>query len=164
MTTTTVARPPIWRLGRAELPGFALAAAVGGAALLAQRIVPRRLALPDVLIALILGSIVVNSPLSRWMGLAAYDRGRNRYGSGLNFVGKTVLRLSVVLMGLRIEAHLFESRQLLAIGLALVAAIPTTFFVTHALAIPLRVPQRLADMVAAGTMICGASAVNWLTR
>jgi uncharacterized integral membrane protein (TIGR00698 family) len=160
MTTTTVARPPIWRLGRAELPGFALAAAVGGAALLAQRIVPRRLALPDVLIALILGSIVVNSPLSRWMGLAAYDRGRNRYGSGLNFVGKTVLRLSVVLMGLRIEAHLFESRQLLAIGLALVAAIPTTFFVTHALAIPLRVPQRLADMVAAGTMICGASAVN----
>jgi uncharacterized integral membrane protein (TIGR00698 family) len=64
------------------------------------------------------------------------------------------------LMGLRIEAHLFESRQLLAIGLALVAAIPTTFFVTHALAIPLRVPRRLADMVAAGTMICGASAVN----
>jgi len=160
MTTTTDARPPIWRLGRAELPGFALASAVGGAALLAQRIIPRRLALPDVLIALILGSAVVNSPLSRWLGLAAYDRGRNRFGSGLNFVGKTVLRLSVVLMGLRIEAHLFESRQLLAIGLALVAAIPTTFFITHALAIPLRVPRRLADMVAAGTMICGASAVN----
>ena len=160
MTNTTDARPPIWRLGRAELPGFALASTVGGAALLAQRIIPRRLALPDVLVALILGSAVVNSPLSRWLGLAAHDRGRNRFGSGLNFVGKTVLRLSVVLMGLRIEAHLFESRQLLAIGLALVAAIPTTFFVTHALAIPLRVPRRLADLVAAGTMICGASAVN----
>jgi uncharacterized integral membrane protein (TIGR00698 family) len=154
------ARPPFWRLGRAELPGVALAATVGAAALLAQRIIPRRLALPDVLIALILGSVVVNSPLSRWLGLAAYDRGRNRYGSGLNFVGKTVLRVSVVLMGLRIEAHLFESRQLLAIALALVAALPTTFFITHALAIPMRVPRRLADLIAAGTMICGASAVN----
>jgi uncharacterized integral membrane protein (TIGR00698 family) len=71
-----------------------------------------------------------------------------------------VLRASVVLMGLRIEAHLFESRQLLAIGLALVAALPTTFFITHALAIPMKVPRRLADLIAAGTMICGASAVN----
>jgi uncharacterized integral membrane protein (TIGR00698 family) len=158
--TSIDARPPFWRLGRAEIPGVALAAAVGVGALLAQRIIPRRLALPDVLIALILGSVVVNSPLGRWLGLAAYDRGRNRYGSGLNFVGKTVLRISVVLMGLRIEAHLFESRQLLAIGLALVAALPTTFFVTHALAIPMRVPRRLADLIAAGTMICGASAVN----
>jgi len=104
---------------------------------------------------------VVNSPLLRRLGLAAYDRGRSRFGSGLNFDGKTVLRLSVVLMGLRIEAHLLESRQLLpAIGLALIAAIATTFFVTHALAIPLRVPRRLADLVAAGTMICGGSAVN----
>ncbi len=158
--TSIAARPPFWRLGRAELPGVALAAAVGVGALLAQRIIPHRLALPDVLVALILGSVVVNSPLARWLGLAAYDRGRNRFGSGLNFVGKTVLRTSVVLMGLRIEAHLFESRQLLAIALALVAALPTTFFITHALAIPMRVPRRLADLIAAGTMICGASAVN----
>jgi uncharacterized integral membrane protein (TIGR00698 family) len=158
--TSTDARPPFWRLGRTEIPGVALAATVGVGALLAQRIIPARLALPDVLVALILGAAVVNSPLARWLGLAVYDRGRNRYGSGLNFVGKTVLRTSVVLMGLRIEAHLFESRQLLAIALALVAALPTTFFVTHALAIPLRVPRRLADLIAAGTMICGASAVN----
>ncbi len=158
--TSIDARPPAGRWGRAELPGVALAATFGAGALLAQRVIPARLALPDVLVALILGSLVVNSPLARWLGLAAYDRGRNRYGSGLNFVGKTVLRASVVLMGLRIEAHLFESRQLLAIGLALVAALPTTFFITHALAIPMKVPRRLADLIAAGTMICGASAVN----
>jgi uncharacterized integral membrane protein (TIGR00698 family) len=113
-----------------------------------------------VLVALIVGSLVVNSPLSKWLGLAAHDRGRNRYGAGLAFVGKTILRVSVVLMGLRIEARLFESRQLLAIGLGLVIALPTTFFVTRALAIPLRVPRRLADLIASGTMICGASAVN----
>jgi uncharacterized integral membrane protein (TIGR00698 family) len=145
---------------RALLPGVLLASVVGAAALAAQRFVPARLALPDVLVALLLGSVVINSPLARWLGLGVHDRGRNRYGAGLNFVGKTVLRASVVLMGLRIEAHLFESRELVAIALALVTALPTTFFLTHALAIPLGVPRRLAHLVAAGTMICGASAVN----
>ena len=145
---------------RAVAPGAALALIVGGAALELQRVLPARWALPDVLVALIVGSIVVNSPLSKWLGLAAHDRGRNRYGAGLAFVGKAVLRASVVLMGLRIEARLFESRQLMAIALGLLTALPTTFFVTRALAIPLRVPRRLADLIASGTMICGASAVN----
>ncbi len=126
---------------RAVAPGAALALIVGGAALELQRLFPASWALPDVLVALIVGSIVVNSPLSKWLGLAAHDRGRNRYGAGLTFVGKTVLRASVVLMGLRIEARLFESRQLMAIALGLVTALPTTFFVTRALAIPLRVPR-----------------------
>ena len=142
------------------MPGVLLAAAIGAAALGLQRVLPARLALPDVLVALLLGSIVINSPLGRWLGVGVHDRGRNRYGSGLNFVGKTVLRLSVILMGLRIEAHLFKSHELVAVMLALVTALPTTFFVTHALAVPLRVPRRLAHLVAAGTMICGASAVN----
>jgi uncharacterized integral membrane protein (TIGR00698 family) len=145
---------------RLVAPGAALALIVGGTALELQRVFPARWALPDVLVALIVGSLVVNSPLSKWLGLAAHDRGRNRYGAGLAFVGKTILRASVVLMGLRIEARLFESRQLLAIALGLVTALPTTFFVTRALAIPLRVPRRLADLIASGTMICGASAVN----
>ncbi|MES1204971.1 MAG: putative sulfate exporter family transporter, partial [Pseudomonadota bacterium] len=122
--------------------------------------IPAHWALPDVLIALLLGSLVVNSPLGRWLGLGAHDRGRNRYGGGLAFVGKTILRGSVVLMGLRIEANLFHSRQLIAIAVALAVALPTTFMVTRAAAVPLRVPHRLADLIAAGTMICGASAVN----
>jgi uncharacterized integral membrane protein (TIGR00698 family) len=142
------------------LPGVALTAVIGGAALALQRVIPPSWALPDVLIALLLGSLVVNSPLGRWLGLAARDRGRNRYGTGLAFVGKNVLRGSVVLMGLRIEANLFQSSQLLAIAVALAVALPTTFLVTRALAIPLRVPSRLADLIASGTMICGASAVN----
>ncbi len=142
------------------LPGVALTAVIGAAALELQRVIPPSWALPDVLIALLLGSVVVNSPLGRWLGLAARDRGRNRYGNGLAFVGKHVLRASVVLMGLRIEANLFHSRQIVAIAVALVVALPATFLVTRALAIPLRVPTRLADLIASGTMICGASAVN----
>ncbi len=144
----------------AVLPGVMLAAAVGASALVLKRFLPARLALPDVLVALLIGSIVINSPVGRWLAIGPHDRGRNRWGAGLNFVGKTVLRVSVVLMGLRIEAHLFESRELVAVALALMTALPTTYFLTHALAIPLRVPRRLADLVAAGTMICGASAVN----
>jgi uncharacterized integral membrane protein (TIGR00698 family) len=142
------------------LPGLVLASTVGALALVIQRFVPARLALPDVLIALLLGAFAVNSPIGRWLGLGIRDRGRNRYGGGLNLVGKTVLRASVVLMGLRIEAHLFGARDLVAVLLALMTALPTTYFVTHAFAIPLKVPRRLADLVAAGTMICGASAVN----
>src|SRR3954471_17759314 len=145
---------------RAVAPGAALALIVGGTALELQRLFPPGWALPDVLVALIVGAVVVNSPLSRWLGLAAHHRGRNRYGARLTFVGKAVLRASVVLMGLPIEARLLESRQLMAIALGLVTALPTTFFVTRALAIPLRVPRRLADLIASGTMICGASAVN----
>jgi uncharacterized integral membrane protein (TIGR00698 family) len=158
--TTVDGREEAWSRIAAVLPGLVLASAVGATALALRRFIPAHWAFPDVLVALLLGSVVINSPLGRWLGVGIYDRGRNRWGAGLNFVGKTVLRLSVVLMGLRIEAHLFESRELVAIGLALITALPTTFFLTHALAIPLRVPRRLADLVAAGTMICGASAVN----
>ncbi|HXJ20898.1 MAG TPA: putative sulfate exporter family transporter [Polyangia bacterium] len=143
-----------------SIPGVALTAVIGAAALALQRVIPPSWALPDVLIALLLGSVVVNSPLGRWLGLAARDRGRNRYGTGLAFVGKNVLRWSVVLMGLRIQANLFQSKQLLALAVALAVALPTTFMVTRALAVPLRVPPRLADLIASGTMICGASAVN----
>jgi uncharacterized integral membrane protein (TIGR00698 family) len=148
------------RAARAVLPGLALAAAIGGAALVAKRFIPARLALPDVLVALFIGAAVVNTPVGRWLRVGPHDRGRNRYGKGLDFVGKTVLRVSVVLMGLRIEAHLFELREIVTVALALGTALPTTFLLTHALAVPLKVPRRLADLVAAGTMICGASAVN----
>jgi uncharacterized integral membrane protein (TIGR00698 family) len=142
------------------LPGVLLATTVGAAALGLQHLLPSRLALPDVLVALILGALVINSPLARVLGLGAHDRGRNRYGNGLNFVGKTVLRVSVVMMGLRIEAHLFGSRDLISIAMALATALPTTYLLTHAFAVPLGVPRRLANLIAAGTMICGASAVN----
>jgi uncharacterized integral membrane protein (TIGR00698 family) len=160
MSATTAVQPSVSVRVRAVLPGTLLALLIGSAALGLQRFVPARLALPDVLLALLLGSLVINSPLAKWLGLGANDRGRNRYGAGLAFVGKTVLRASVVLMGLRIEARLFASQELLAIGLALLAAMPATYFVTQALAIPLRVPESLADLVASGTMVCGASAVN----
>src|SRR5262249_28720111 len=68
---------------RAIAPGAALALVIGAAALWLQRFVPSRLALPDVLVALLLGSLVINSPVSKWLRIGVNDRGRNRYGVGL---------------------------------------------------------------------------------
>jgi uncharacterized integral membrane protein (TIGR00698 family) len=144
-------------LARPQLPGILLTAVLAAAALGLKR---AGLAIPDVLLALILGAFVVNTPLAGLLGLAPGEVWQSRFAPGLNFVGKTVLKASVVLMGLRIEARMFGTSQLLLVGLALCTALPATFFLTHALAVPLRVPRRLADLVAAGTMICGASAVN----
>jgi uncharacterized membrane protein YadS len=63
-------------------------------------------------------------------------------------------------MGLKIQARFFGMGEVLVMFCAIAAAMPTTFLLTHAMAVPLRVPRTLADLIAAGTMICGASAVN----
>ena len=86
--------------------------------------------------------------------------GVNRWGAGLNFVGKTVLRASVVLMGLRIEARLSNRDSSRRSARRCVTVLPTTYFVTQLLAVPLGVSAQAGRSVAAGTMICGASAVN----
>ena len=44
----------------------------------------------------------------------------------------------------------------------LVVTLPTTFFVAHATAGVLKLRREMADLVAIGTMICGASAINAL--
>jgi uncharacterized integral membrane protein (TIGR00698 family) len=150
-------------LARREVPGALLALALAGGALGLKRALLVLSPVPDVFLALLLGAIVANTPLGRRRGAGSAEPANGweaRFGPGLALVGKTVVRVAVVLMGLRIEAHAFGSARVSTIALALVAVIPTTFFLTHALAVPLRVPRALADLVAAGTMICGASAVN----
>jgi uncharacterized integral membrane protein (TIGR00698 family) len=157
MNASATQRQPF---ARGPLAGVTLTLGLGAGSLALVHVLPQRPFISSVLVALILGAIVINSPLGRLMRLRHEDGSNNVFLSGLNFVGKTLLRLAVVLMGLRIEAHFFGAGQLVTIGFSLAAAIPATFFLTHALAVPLRVPRPLADLVAAGTMICGASAVN----
>jgi uncharacterized integral membrane protein (TIGR00698 family) len=150
-------------LWRREVPGTLLALALAGGALGLKQALSVAATVPDVFLALVLGALIVNTPLGRWLGAGPAEPANGleaRFGPGLAFVGKTVLRVAVVLMGLRIEAHAFGSGRVSTVALALVAVIPTTFFLTHTLAVPLRVPRALANLVAAGTMICGASAVN----
>jgi len=126
------------------------------------RAFPLRPYVPDVLVALALGALVVNTPALCLLGVgSARDlRDNSRFASGLKFVGRTLLRVAVVLMGFRIQAAWFAAGDVLVMFCAIAVAMPTTFLVVHAMALPLRVPRTLADLIAAGSMVCGASAIN----
>jgi hypothetical protein len=145
-----------------RLAGLILCAGLGTLLLGLMRLLPPRPFLPDILVALGCGALLVNTPLRRLLapGSAAELRDKSRYAPGLKLVGKSVLRFAVVLMGLKIQARFFGMSEVLVLFCAIAAAMPVTFLFTHAVAVPLRVPRPLADLIATGTMICGASAVN----
>lgn len=155
-------RRPQWLPVPADAPGIALAAGLGGASLGIVRALPPSPYLSIILIALVLGILTLNTPLRRVVGLAlpGAEREPDRYAAGLRFTGKWVLRLGIILMGLKVQTSFFGGRELLVIALVGGAAIPSAFFVAHALASALGVRRPLADLIAVGTMICGASAVN----
>ena len=85
---------------------------------------------------------------------------------GVSFAGRHLLRGGVALLGLRISAG--EIGKLGVPGLLLATgAVVLTFAITVAVGRWLRVPRDLALLVAAGSSICGASAIagmNAVTR
>lgn len=155
-------RRPQWTPSRLDLPGIALAAAIGAAALLLARLLPPSPFVSDILIALVLGAVLLNTPLRRVVGIAlpSTEREPDRYATGLRFTGKWVLRAGIILMGLKVQTAFFGRVELLLIVGVTAAALPSAFFITHALAAALGVRRPMADLLAGGTMICGASAVN----
>lgn len=155
-------RRPQWIPRRADGPGIALAAALGVASLAIVRSLPKSPFISVILVALALGVLILNTPLRRLVGLAlpGAEREPDRYAAGLRFTGKWVLRLAIILMGLKVQTSFFGGRELLVIATVAAAAIPSAFFVAHGLSSRFGVRRPLADLIAAGTMICGASAVN----
>jgi uncharacterized integral membrane protein (TIGR00698 family) len=155
-------RLPQWLPSRPDLRGLGLAGAVGAASLALTRALPPTPLLSEVLVSLVLGAVVLNTPLRRAIGLAlpSADREPDGYAPGLRFTGKWVLRLAIVLLGLKVQTSFFGRGQVLLIAGIAVAALPSTFFVTHGLGAALGLRRPMADLIAAGTMICGASAVN----
>jgi uncharacterized integral membrane protein (TIGR00698 family) len=154
---------PQWLPARGDLAGIALALAIGALAVVVARGLPPSPLVSDVLLALVLGALVTNvSYLRRLVGLAppSDEREADRYAAGLRFTGKWVLRLAIVLMGLKLQSSLFGANELLLIALVAAASVPSAFLVAHAVAAPLGVRRPLGDLLAGGTMICGASAVN----
>ena len=116
-----------------------------------------------IVLAIGLGALVLNSPVAGWIGLKV-ESGRegDAYERGLRYTGKWVLRLAIVLMGLKARTDLIEPELLARVLFVLVVTLPTTFFVAHATAGLLKLRREMADLVAIGTMICGASAINAL--
>ena len=153
---------PQWVPARADAPGLALAAGLGLASVGLVRVLPASPFFSDVLIALALGAAVLNTPLRRVFGLAlpGPDREPDAFASGLRFCGKWVLRAGIIAMGLKVQTSLFGGVQLALIAGVGLVALPSAFFVAHALGALLGVRRPLVDLLAGGTMICGASAVN----
>ncbi len=94
-------RLPQWLPARSDLPGLGLAAVVGGGALGLARVLPRSPFVSDILLALVIGALILNTPIGRAIGLVlpGPDREPDRYASGLRYTGKWVLRLGIILMG-----------------------------------------------------------------
>lgn len=151
---TLAARTPITALGARFAPGLGLAALVAVAALTVQRL-SGIAALSPLVLALLIGAGI-----------------RNTFGPipvaapGLGFAMKRVLRAAIVLLGFKLTLT-----QLAAIGLpgavVVVVTLGSTFLFTKLMARALGVEPRLGELIAAGTSVCGASAViacNTVTR
>jgi uncharacterized integral membrane protein (TIGR00698 family) len=139
-----------------------LAAAIGVLAVGLAHALPSSPFVSDVMIALVLGAVVVNTPLARALGLGIVGKERepDRYAAGLRFVGKWVLRLAIILMGMKVQTSFFGRSELTMIFGVAACSLPSAFFVAHVLGVLLGVRRPLVDLLAGGTMICGASAVN----
>lgn len=128
------------------LPGIALAATLATGAFALHGLPGMRMLSPMIL-AILLGIACHNL-----LGLPA------RAKAGVTFALRHVLRFAIILLGLQLTAQ--QIAQVGATGLAIIAAtLATTFVVTKLFGRLLGVERGLAELIAAGTSICGASAV-----
>lgn len=137
-----------------RLPGLALAAIIAAAAY-GVRLGPGLGALSPMVLAIGLGVV-----MSALVGVPAAAR------PGLAFASRSLLRLAIVLLGLQLTVS-----QVIGVGagrlLAVVSALIATFAFATWLGRRLGVDRGLTQLIAAGTSICGASAVmavNSVTR
>jgi uncharacterized integral membrane protein (TIGR00698 family) len=147
---TSAGKPSAYAL----LPGVALAAALALAATLLQ-LVPLLNRLGALILALAFGMALRNT-----IGLPAVFR------PGVVFSLRRVLRFAVVLLGLQLSL-----RQLIDVGglglLIVVLTLGGSYLFTLLAGVWLRIDRQLCHLIAAGTSICGASAVlaaNAVTR
>lgn len=136
------------------LPGLALS---GGIALAAfgLRLIPGFSLLSPLVLAIVIGMMVRN--------LAGTPAAAS---AGVRFALRPVLRFAIVLLGLQLTFA--QVRTVGITGFAIVATtLGATFFATRWLGQRMGVEPKLAELIAAGTAVCGASAViatNTVTR
>lgn len=129
---------------RTLLPGIALAAVCAAAAFGLAQLMPLLSAL---LIALIIGIIVRN--------IGAIPQSCE---AGFAFVNRTILRLGVVLLGLRLSIP-----AIIALGpgviVTIVITVAATYLITLAVGHWMKISHPAVLLTATGTAICGAAAV-----
>ena len=135
-------------------PGLALTAAIA-----AMAFALRQISYLSVLSPIIL-SIALGMSLRNITGLPALAQ------PGVTFSMRRILRFAIVLLGLQLTAS--QLVEVGATGIAIIAAtLVATFLFTVQLGRLIGVDRKLAELIAAGTSICGASAViatNTVTR
>jgi len=146
VSATRPPRPSALASALAVLPGLALTAAIAAAAF-ALRLIPGIGILSPMILAILIGMAlhnIVGTPAAAKPGVA--------------FSLRRVLRFAIILLGLQLTAA-----QVVAVGAAGVAVIAvtlvSTFLFTKWFGRLIGVDARLAELIAAGTSICGASAV-----
>jgi uncharacterized integral membrane protein (TIGR00698 family) len=156
-----VASAPVARLAKlarhgvfAAVPGVSLTAGVAGLAFALRRI-PGVAVLSPMILATLVGMALHNI-----FGTPAWAK------PGVTFSLKRVLRLGIILLGLQLMAS-----QVVQVGFAgvgvIAAALVATLSFTKWLGRVMGVDAKLAELIGAGTSICGASAViatNTVTR
>jgi len=130
----------------ALVPGLALTAAIAAAAF-SLRALPGVSALSPMILSILIGVVFHN--VFRTPAMAK---------PGVTFSLRRILRLAIILLGLQLTAQ-----QVVAVGGAGIAVIAVTLlatflFTTYAGRL-LGVDRKLAQLIGAGTSICGASAV-----
>jgi hypothetical protein len=136
------------------LPGLALTAGIAAMAF-ALRQLPYVSVLSPIILSIAIGMIFHN-----FIGTPSFAR------PGVAFSMRRILRFAIVLLGLQLTAsQLVEvgARGIAVIALTLIA----TFLFTVQLGRLIGVDRKLSELIAAGTSICGASAViatNTVTR
>lgn len=128
------------------LPGLTVVCAIAVLATLLRRL-PGLSMLSPLMLAVLAG-----------MAIGHLYRLPARCQPGIAFAGRHILRLAIVLLGMQLSVT-----QILAIGfegiLIVVCVVATTFIAIVWMGALLGVDARLAGLLAAGTSICGASAV-----
>ncbi|MFJ6620457.1 YeiH family protein [Kitasatospora sp. NPDC091335] len=141
--------PPL----RGDVPGLLLAALGVAAALGVHALVP---AVPELTAAVLLGMLAAHLP-----GLRPVVRGIAR--PGLSTAGKRLMRLGIVLLGLKLSLG-----DVLGLGWATVAMVLTVVAATFAgtlwLGRRLGLPGDQPLLVATGYSICGASAIGAVSQ
>ncbi len=150
-------RSPRLLPSRAEVPGLAIATGLGLVAIALARMLRPSPFASEVLLALVLGAVVRNTRLAALLGIGG---ARSRFAPGLTYTAKTILRVGIVALGLNVQTSFFGGGEIALIVVVALTAVPSAFFVAHALGSACGLKRPLVDLLAGGTMICGASAVN----
>jgi uncharacterized integral membrane protein (TIGR00698 family) len=134
------------RRGGDIFPGLALTAGIAGASF-ALRALPGLGALSPMILSILIGVGLRNT-----LGAPSWA------ASGVAFSLRRLLRIAIALLGLQLSAAQIAEVGVVGVGV-IVATLAATFLFTIWLGGLLGVERRLAQLIAAGTSICGASAV-----